>query len=646
MKRVFSVFSFLLIVVFLNGQYDPKENFYDAEFFFAEEDYSEALYAFNQVYNDGFQDNANINYRIGICMLQIDGKKKESIPYLEKAVQKITEKYKEGSFKEVSAPPDAYLYLGNAYRINMQFDEAVNSYNKFLEFTDDNSAQAFYTKLQIESCSIANTAVESQVCYEYGDLGQINEIRAPVYNPAISGDLKTFAFMGRQKFYNGVYVSKNIDGKWLKPYNITPSIQSDGNQHVLALSNDGTKILLAWDDQFESDIWMSEYKNDRWYKSEPLSKPVNSKYYESHACFTPDGNGIYFTSNRIESLGEMDIFYCSKKDDGSWGDLVLLGENVNTSLNEDNPYVSPDGKRLYFSSQGHSGLGGFDIYYCDILNDGTPGKPVNMGYPLNTSDDDFAFMPRQINFDGYISFFAKGDQDQVDIFRFELIPEFSQPLSIGPEIPANINENCINPVQEEVLASVTEEAIEEVAIEEPTEDVVEDVTEAMVEEVTEEIVEEVAEETPEEVTEVVTEVVSESYKLKPVFFEFDSYNLSETAKDKLNGLVTVMNNYPGMQLEIVGHTDGVGADSYNIILAKNRAGSVANYLKSKGISGERLTVSSKGESSPVAMNRTLDNKDNPKGRELNRRVQFNVTIPGGILIEVEKIEVPDELKIR
>ncbi len=622
MKRVSTLFSLLLMVAILNAQYDPKENFYDAEFFYAEEDYAEALYAYTKVYNEGYGENSNINYRIGSCLLQIEGKKVEAIPYLEKATENIAEKrYREGSFKEENAPADAYLQLANAYRINNQFDEAIKNYRKFLEYEEDGTTPAVYAKLQIQACENAKEEISNREQYKVGTLGQINMIRAPVYNPVVSGDLNTFAFMGKQKFYNGVYVSIKQDGKWSKPYNITPSIQSDGNQNVLALSHDGNTMLLSWADQFESDIWMSEFKNGRWYRSEPLPKPINSKYYESHACFTPDGNTIYFTSNRNESLGGMDIFKCERNADGTWGDVILPGENVNTVLNEENPFVSSDGKRLYFSSQGHSGMGGFDIFYCDILDDNTYGEPVNLGYPLNTADDDLAFTPKEIEFDGYLAMYSKGEAGEVDVYRFEWIPESAQPVIVAFEQAEEVEE----------LTEVIEDAVEE--------------TREVIEEVTDEV-SEIIEETAEVAEDVIEEEVVEAYLVKPVFFGFDSFELSENAIDKLNGLATILNRFPTLQIEIIGHADAIGDEDYNKKLAKKRATTVADYLQSEGVDNNRLTTMSKGETDPVAINRTIENRDAPKGRALNRRVQFIVSVPNGIVVELEDINVPEELKIK
>ncbi len=616
MKRIYSLFPLLTLFVMLNAQYDPKENFYDAEFFFAEEDYSEALYSFTKVYNDGYADNANINYRIGVCMLNIEGRKKEAIPYLEKASASITEKYREGNFKEEQAPPDVWLNLGNAYRIDHQFDKAIESYNTYLDYFDEETETTIYARLQITACEKWKSTDGEKVPYETGTLGQINRIRAPIYNPVVSGDLKTLSFMGQQKFYNGVYVSRNEEGKWTKPYNITPSIQSDGNQDVVALSHDGNAMLLAWYSDFDSDIWISRYADERWHRSEPLDKPINSKYYESHAAFTPDENTIYFTSNRRESLGGMDIFKCVKNEDGSWGELILLGETINTPLNEENPFVSPDGKKLYFSSQGQAGgLGGFDIYCADIHADGTLGMPVHLDYPLNTADDDFAFMPRFVENEDYLTIYARGEEDQVDLFRFEIIPESAQPIALAFQQAEETTE--------EVIEEVTETA-EEIA------EVTEEVTE-----VVEEVAEEVVEEAPE------------TYMIRPVFFDFDSFSLTSAALKKLDELAEIMQRYPNIHIEVIGHTDAVGTRDYNFILAQKRAKAVADHLVSLGVEEDRLKTESKGETEHVACNRTPDDRDAPRGRALNRRVHFRASVPGGIIqIAAKKIEVPEELQIK
>jgi len=619
MKRVTCLLTILFSFAVIFGQSDVKEDFYDAEFFFAEEDYSEALYAFNKVYKSGYEDNANINYRIGVCLLNIKGRRTEAIPYLEKAVQNMTDKYKEGSFKEVMAPRDAILYLGNAYRINNELDKAVEQYNTYKEFlTEKDTYQLIYTDKQIESCANAKEAMERPVRYTLGNLGQMIQTAENKFNPVVSADLSTVAFMGEHKFYNGVYVARKINGKWAKPLNITPSIQSDGNQNVLSLSKDGNKILLAWFDQFDGDIYMTEWANNRWNKSVPLDRPVNSRYYESHACFSPDEQSIYFTSNRNESLGGMDIFRCDRHEDGSWGEAINLGETINTPLNEESPFISPEGDKLYFSSQGHNTIGGFDVFYCELNPDGTWGQPVNMGYPLNTTDDDFAFSPLMSE-DNELFLFAKGEDGQKDLFKFDIIPAGAQPVIVDFDVP-------LEP-EEQVAEEVTEEKVEE-----------------KVEEEVDKVVEEVIEETKPVVVEKPKEV--EKYSIKPVFFDFDSYALKEMARKKLDDLAEMLVKYPELKLEIKGYTDALGSFDYNMKLSLKRANAVADYLISKGVDKQSLKVTGMSENDPVAINRTSDDRDSPEGRQLNRRVQFSVSVSEEPSITIEKVQVPDHLKIK
>ncbi|MEN8157915.1 MAG: OmpA family protein [Bacteroidota bacterium] len=596
MRKTFLLLSLLLLTAVVTGQ-DAKQNFGDGQYFLALEEYEEALYTFNRVYKDGYQDNANVNYLVGVCMLQIPGKKIAAIPYLEKAVGSVNENYKEGTFKEVNSPPDAHLYLGNAYRINMEFEKACEQYRLFEEYavTDDDDIKSLYADQQITSCSHAVAAINDPVDVSTGNLGQINKTNAEIYNMVVSDDKQTLAYMGKNPFYNAVYVSRKENGLWTRPMGINPSIVSDGNMDVVGLSADGNTMLLAVSDAFASNIYTSVYENDRWNPAESLGKPINSRYYESHASFSPDGNSIYFTSNRSESIGAMDIFRSDLQEDGTWSEPVNLGENVNTPLNEDTPLISPDGKRIYFSSQGHSSIGGFDIFYADLQDDENFGEPVNLGYPLNTTDDDFVITPYTEE-EGIATIFSAGEADQHPLFKFELIGREATPEAVPFEEAA-----------EEVAEAVEEEAVEEV--------------------------------------EPVPAPALEKYLIKPVFFAFDSDALSADAKSSLDEIAGLLKKFTELELEITGHTDAMGSFEYNQKLSVKRAKAVSEYLSSKGVSQERLSVSGKSESDHVALNRTKENRDAPDGRSLNRRVQFKVSVSDAVIVEMEPIEVPEHLRI-
>jgi len=597
MRRLFLFTTFCLLSSLILAQ-NAKVDFNDGEFFLAEEDYEEALYAFGKVYNKGNQDNAYINYRMGLCLMKIPGRKTESIPYLEKAEQRISTSVKEGKFGEQDAPPDALLYLGNAYRINMEIDKAIEKYNAFAKFIDpkDVTLQA-YVDQQIVACGNALVGTASPVEITIGNLGQLQETHSSRYNMQVSGDLQTMAFMGKNPFYNGIYVAVKNGDVWAKPMNITPSVASDGNMDVVGLSYDGLKMLLAVTDQFTSNIYVSNYENKRWNPAVSLGKPINSKYYEAQACFSPDEKSIYFSSNRKESMGGMDIFRSDQQENGTWGEPVNLGPAINTILNEEAPTMSPDGKRLYFSSQGHSTMGGFDIFYSELLADGSfHNVPVNLGYPLNTSDDDYTYSPEGTTEENSSLIFSHGKMAEYDLFKFEMIGRDQVP------VPVSMDE---------------EEAVEEV-----------------VEEV-------VAEEIPE--PEI--EATPEKYYLRPIYFAFDSYILSKDGMAKLDILSSILEMHPSLQLEITGYTDAKGAFDYNQRLSVHRAESVYKYLILNGISKDRMVVTGMSENDPVARNTTRDQKDAPDGRMLNRRAEFKVSLLEGVIIEMEKVEVPDHLKL-
>ncbi len=601
MRRLVLFISVCLLPSLLLAQ-NVKVDFNDGEFFLAEEEYEEALYAFGKVYDRGYQENAYINYRMGECLINIPGRKTEAIPYLEKARDNISKKVKRGKLGEKNAPPDALLYLGNAYRINMEVDKALAAYNEFARYIDpkDELLQAFVDQ-QILSCGNLQVGTSDPVEYRVGNLGQLPESHSSRYNMVVSDDLSTLAFMGKNPFYNGVYVAVKEGEVWGRPMNITPSIASDGNMDVVALSSDGKRMLLAVIDEFTSNIYESVYENNRWNPAVSLGKPINSKYYEAYAAYSPDGRSIYFSSNRKESMGGMDIFRSDLGDDGTWSEPVNLGPSVNTVLNEDTPFLSPDGKKLYFSSQGHSTIGGFDVFYTEMNADGSwQDVPVNLGYPLNTSDDDLAMTPVGITEENTSYLFAQSKIDDFDLFKFDMIDRNGTPVPVALEETEEVEE----------VAAVEEAVTEEPVVEVPAKP-----------------------EPPRE------------YYLRPIYFDFDSYDLHREGMYKLDQLISIMEEFPSVEIEITGHTDAKGPYEYNQRLSVNRAKSVYKYLILNDISPDRLTVTGLSESQAVARNELRDHRDAPEGRRLNRRVEFNVKVTNGLIIEMEKVQVPEYLRL-
>jgi outer membrane protein OmpA-like peptidoglycan-associated protein len=611
----------LSLVIFSTGisfsqTEDDRINFYDGVFFIAEEDYQESLAAFNKLYKGENQNNSNLNYLIGLCYLKIPGEKTKSIPYLEKAVLNVTEKYSESNFKEKSAPKEAYMLLADAYRINEEFDKAVSNYKIYIELSDEQEEyEIALANQQIEACKRAKTVIKEPYFLKKESIGNLYNSSFDNYNPVVSADGTAVAFMSAQRFYDAVIFVEVNNGRWSNPINITPQIQSDGDQYVTSLSADGNTMYLIRSNIEDADIMVSTYESRRWTKSENLGKPINTKYFESHASIAPDGKSLYFVSNRKESTGGMDIFVSELGENGDWSEPKNLGSSINTILNEDSPVVGKDGKTLYFSSQGHSSIGGYDIFKSTINDDGTWSEAIALPYPLNTTDDDLFFTPLEDGFEGYMARIEPDGLGGQDIYKVMLSEE---PF-------------------EEVVAEVVEEVVEEISPVSPDTVMEEEITDAEepVEELTETVVEE-----PEEI------VPTAKYYIKPIFFAFDSYVIDEISKTKLKEIKSLMDTYKELNLKVLGHTDSKGPDAYNQYLSEQRCKAVFKYLINEGVDENRLELVGYGESKPAAMNETPDGKDSVKGRQLNRRVEFKISVKHEDMIIVEPVPVPENLKIK
>ena len=587
--------TFILLLLLLPTQIYSQEYqeilrniFFDAEYYLMEESYPDALVEYQKLYTRGYKDNANINYRMGICYLNLPGEKDKSIPYLTTAAQNTTTRYKEGIFGESKAAIDVFLYLGNAYRISNELDRAIDAYNRYKELIGDKESEMLaYADQQITACNNARTAMEDPVYFIRKHTGERINGATSDYNPVVSNDEEVMVYMTSLKFYNAINMATMEDGEWSAPVNITPEIQTDGDQHVNCLSLDGKEMYLNKEDNFNSDIYYSKFEDNQWIPSVPLGKQINTKYWESHASISPDGNELLLTSNRKDSYGGMDIYISTLDDDGEWSEPVNLGDTINTELNEDNPFFSSDGKRLYFSSQGHYNIGGYDVFYTDRQADGSWSSPVNLGYPLNTTDDDLFYMPLG---EGKLAYQAIFDDENIgsrDIYRFELFD-----------------------TEEEYLAAIA-----------PPEPII-----------------------PVDTTPVVVPVEpTRIFVLSPVYFGFDRYSVVGETRATLNEVIQAMDAIQELRIEVVGHTDSKGSDTYNMGLSRRRAEKVVEFLIQSGVDKKRITSSGAGETESVARNTNPNGSDSPEGRKLNRRVEFRVLTTDVPNVKVDMIEVPANL---
>lgn len=425
MKR-FLLFLFLFIQYLnLSAQLkgELKDNFFWGETFILYEEYRNALPMY-QILNKVNPLNNNYKYRIGQCLLNIPGRKHEAISYLEAAVKDINPHYKEGRFRETKAPYDAYYYLANAYRINNQLDKAIATYELFKKNLDPKIYDTSIVNMQIESCRNAIELQKLPLYIRKVNLGPVVNDQYADINPVISADETVMVYNKSEPFQEALYFTRKVNGQWTTPVNLIPflGLGFEDNNYATSLSADGRELYVyrAGAD-YDGNIFVTRRNtDDTWTNLIKLNDNINTKYWESHAALTHSGKRLYFTSNRKDSYGGLDIYFSEREPGGDWGVAKNIGPVINTKFNEESPFVGKDDKTLFFSSRGHFNIGGYDIFYSTLLEDGNWSTPLNVGYPLNTTDDDLFFSPVNDGYKAYYSLIDSAGYGLTDIYRIEI----------------------------------------------------------------------------------------------------------------------------------------------------------------------------------------------------------------------------------
>lgn len=385
-----------------------QETFMEAEYFLMYEDYADALPYYQRLSKD-YPENYNLVYRIGLCYLNLPGQKNLATDYLDRASRNSSASYREGSLSQTTAPYEVWYYLGEACRINYQFEKAKEAFKKYREtLLPDDTENIIFIDHQIGVCDDATTLMENPVQFTEENLGELINDSNSNFNPVVSSDGNAMAYMSSLKFYDAVFVVRKDKNRWSSPVNITPELQSDGDLYISYLSPDGTTLYLSRDDDNNSDIYVSRYDGTKWSVATKLDKTINTKGWESHAVLTDDGKSMIFASDRPGGFGGLDLYISYLNADGTWGNPVNLGPEINTPFNEDRAFLSGNGQHLFFTSQGHFNMGGFDLFRSDRNQNGQWSKPQNLGYPINTPDDDVFFMPVNNGNGGYMSLYREG----------------------------------------------------------------------------------------------------------------------------------------------------------------------------------------------------------------------------------------------
>jgi len=445
MNKLF--FSLLLIAIsskisFSQSKTDYRQNFVEGNKLILEGNYSQALNCFKKAYQiDSL--NYNINFKMGFCYLKTSTEKSKSLRYMESAIPGATTKYNDIDPMEKSAPFTTYYYYAQALHINYKFDEAIASYEKFkLYFKDKENEFVKDVDRQIEMCNNAKMLVPAPLNVIIETMGDtINSVYSD-HSPVISANEKTLIFTSRRAggtsdnltiegdYYEDIYVSYKKDEKnWTTPVSISKNINTQTHEASIGLTADGQTILI-YKDVNGGDIYYSNLEGDDWTFPLPMGSDINTPNYETSACLSPDGNTLYFVSDRKEgSLGGKDIWKCTKLPNGKWGLAQNVGAPINTIYDEESPFIHPSGNVLFFSSKGHKSIGNYDIFFSNFNENAGWEEPINIGYPINTPDDDVSYVTSPDGKRGYYASSSRPDGiGEKDIYIITIPERKEQPL--------------------------------------------------------------------------------------------------------------------------------------------------------------------------------------------------------------------------
>ena len=380
------------------------------------------------------------------------------------------------------------------------------------------------------------------------------------------------------------------------------------------------------------DIYFSENVNGEWSKIKPLSDKINkANSWESQPSISTDGKTLYFISDRQGGYGGYDIYKSTMEDNGEWGAPVNLGPTINSKGNEKSPFIHPDGITLYFSSDGWPGMGGYDIFYSKLDDNGAFSKPVNLGYPINSPDNEIGFFVSTDGTKGYFASNKFSGKGGWDLYSFDLYEE-ARPEKVLFIKGTVKDESSTLPVKAKIeLRNVETKKVSEIPLDTNTgkyvavtpfkNDYVMTIKkEGYVSESKYIAKTDTVFSAPANIDMDIKPIeLNKSYRINDIYFDFNSFQLNPESKIVLDQFIEFLNFNPSLDIEIQGHTDNIGNDAENLKLSANRAKAVYDYLVQMGISSERLTYKGFGKTKPVATNETEE------GRAKNRRTVFLIT---------------------
>jgi outer membrane protein OmpA-like peptidoglycan-associated protein len=591
-------------------------------------DYIDALPLYKQLHQSD-PENPEFMTRYAVCCLNSDYSN-EALSFLLKA--------KEKNYKG----DDIDLHLAEAYHLNHEFDKAISYFETFkkgldpIKYGDEIKA----INHQIQMCNYGKELVKVPVEVTIENLGSRINSPFPDFVPVVSGDEKTLIFTSRRPnttggeieeetnhYYEDIYIStKDENGEWSEAKHLEHN--TAGHDASVSLSPQGDHLYI-YRHENNGDLFVSKLNGSSWSAPEKLPVGINTRDREPSLSVSPDGKLLFFSSDRPGGLGGLDIYYCIREGDYGWSAPKNCGPGVNTIYDDDAPFVHADGKTLYFSSQGHNSMGGYDIFttHFDVGAEKHFSAPVNVGYPINTADHDIFFVWSPDGKRAYFSSIRKDGYGEKDIYMLTradakvslivlkgsvLAKDESKPVGARVKVYDNTTKELVQDIEAnsesgKFLIALPPGRNYQVSIDKNgylPYSVNVDIPEK----------EEFFEHKENFFLETLTP--GSMANLRNVFFDHDKATLRPESTVELDRVVKFLQENKGLYFEVAGHTDSVGTADYNYKLSDERAHAVKNYLIARGVDKHRLVSVGYGEDFSIAGNSSAG------GRQLNRRTEL------------------------
>ncbi|WP_310392340.1 OmpA family protein [Hymenobacter sp.] len=608
--------------------------------------------------------NAALNVKIGDCYLH-SPTKTAALPYLQRAAR-------------LDATADARLHylLARALHLSAKWAEAIAEYQlapavgSNTRNGDADALSAADLQRFVKECRNGQKLMAEPVRVFIDNAGPELNSAASDYGPVVSADESTILITSRRAgstggkedpegngYFEDIYQATWNGKAWGRATNLGEPVNTDEHNATVGVAPDGQR-LLVYTNANGGDLLEANLRGTAWGKPKQLGTRINTRSHETSATYSPDGRFLYFVSNREGGLGGADIY---KVELESKSPPVNLGPAINTSGGEEGVFMMPDGKTMFFSSQGHNSMGGYDIFKS-VFENGQWSEPENLGWPINTPDDDVFFVTSASGRHGYYSSDRPDGLGAKDIYRVTFLGPEKQPLLSEED---QLLASRLAPVKQAVLApavavttaqvTILKGTVTDNATKQPLDaaiDLIDNVSGLTIATFRSNATSgkylvslpsgtnygivarqegylfhsenfdlpvgaayaEVVKDIPLKRLEVGTTIV-----LRNIFFDFGKATLRKESKAELERLQKLLVETPALKLEMAGHTDNVGEAATNKSLSQRRAQAVVTYLSQHGIAAARLTAAGYGEARPVAPNTSK------AGRQLNRRTEFKVT---------------------